>query len=45
MKIGAEHYMIITHKLSWDKCLSHKIFPLIEKGWKDVDRKIHFLGV
>ena len=34
--------MIITHKLSWDKCLSHKIFPLIEKGWKDDDRKIHF---
>ncbi len=34
--------MIITHKLAWDKCLSHKIFPLIEKGWKDEQRNIHF---
>jgi len=34
--------MIITHKLKWDKCLSHKIFPLIEKGWQDEDRPIHF---
>ena len=34
--------MIITHKLAWDKCLSHQIFPLIEKGWKDEDRPIHF---
>ena len=34
--------MIITHKLQWDKCLSHKIFPLIEKGWQDEDRNIHF---
>lgn len=34
--------MIITHKLQWDKCLSHKIFPLIEKGWEDEDRPIHF---
>ena len=34
--------MIITHKLNWDKCLSHQIWPYIEKGWKDEDRKIHF---
>ena len=34
--------MIITHKLNWDKCLSHKIWPAIEKGWKDEDRPIHF---
>ena len=34
--------MIITHKLAWDKCLSHKLFPLIEKGWKDTDRPVHF---
>ena len=34
--------MIITHKLAWDKCLSHKIFPLIKKGWKDEQRNIHF---
>ena len=34
--------MIITHKLNWDKCISHQIWPYIEKGWKDEDRKIHF---
>ena len=34
--------MIITHKMSWDKCLSHKIFPAIEKGWQDADHEIHF---
>ena len=34
--------MIITHKLNWDKCLSHQIWPAIEKGWKDEDRPIHF---
>ena len=34
--------MIITHKLAWDKCLSHQIWPAIEKGWKDEDRNIHF---
>ena len=34
--------MIITHKLPWDKCLSHQIWPAIEKGWKDEDRPIHF---
>ena len=34
--------MIITHKLNWNKCLSHKIWPAIEKGWKDEDRPIHF---
>ena len=34
--------MIITHKIAWDKCLSHQIWPAIEKGWKDEDRPIHF---
>ncbi len=34
--------MIITHKLRWSKCLSHQIFPHIEKGWKDEDKPIHF---
>jgi len=34
--------MIITHKLSWGDCLSHQIFPAIEKGWQDEDRPIHF---
>ena len=27
--------MIITHKIGWQKCLSHQIWPAIEKGWKD----------
>jgi len=34
--------MIITHKMDWDKCLSHQIWPAIEKGWKDEGRPIHF---
>ena len=34
--------MIITHKMTWDKCLSHQIWPHIEKGWKDDDKEIHF---
>ena len=34
--------MIITHKLNWDKCLSHQIWPAIKKGWKDEDKPIHF---
>jgi hypothetical protein len=34
--------MIITHKLAKKDCLSHQIFPAIEKGWKDEDRPIHF---
>jgi len=34
--------MIITHKMAWDKCLSHQIWPAIEKGWKDEDKPIHF---
>jgi len=34
--------MLVTHKLKWDKCLSHKIWPAIEKGWKDEGRPIHF---
>ena len=34
--------MIITHKLAWDKCLSHQIWPAIEKGWKDNGKNVHF---
>ena len=35
--------MIITHNIEWDKCLSHKIWPVIQKGWQDTPMKpIHF---
>ena len=34
--------MLVTHKIPWDKCLSHQLWPAIEKGWKDKDRPIHF---
>jgi len=34
--------MIITHKLQRTDCLSHQIWPAIEKGWKDEDKNIHF---
>ena len=34
--------MIITHKLKWGACLSHQIWPAIEKGWKHDGRPIHF---
>jgi len=34
--------MIHTHALPWDKCLSHKIMPAIQKGWKDEGRDVHF---
>jgi len=35
--------MIITHTMDWDKCISHKIWPAIQKGWKDTPMKpIHF---
>ena len=35
--------MIITHKLDRKDCLSHQIWPAIEKGWKDTPMKpIHF---
>ena len=35
--------MIITHKLQKADCLSHQIWPAIEKGWKDTPMKpIHF---
>ena len=34
--------MLVTHKIAWDKCLSHQLWPAIEKGWKDEDKPIHF---
>ena len=34
--------MLITHKIAWDKCLSHKLWPAIEKGWKDNGKNVHF---
>jgi len=35
--------MIITHNIAWDKCLSHKIWPAIQKGWQDTPMKpVHF---
>jgi hypothetical protein len=34
--------LIHTHTLPWDKCLSHQIWPAIEKGWKDNGKNVHF---
>ena len=34
--------MLVIHKIKWQQCLSHQIWPYIEKGWKDEDRNIHF---
>ena len=34
--------MLEIHRLKWSDCLSHQIWPYIEKGWKDEDKKIHF---
>jgi len=34
--------MIHTHALPWDKCLSHKLMPAIQKGWKDEGKDVHF---
>ena len=34
--------MLVTHKIAWDKCLSHQLWPAIKKGWKDEDKPIHF---
>jgi len=34
--------VIICHKLSWGDCLSHQIWPAIEKGWKDNGKNVHF---
>ena len=35
--------MLVTHKIAWDKCLSHQLLkPAIEKGWKEEDKEIHF---
>tara|TARA_B100000900_G_scaffold410907_1_gene429580 strand:- start:316 stop:1116 length:801 start_codon:yes stop_codon:yes gene_type:complete len=35
--------MIITHNIEWNKCLSHKIWPAIQKGWQDTPMKpVHF---
>ena len=34
--------MLITHKIAWDKCLSHQLWPAIEKGWKDNGKNVHF---
>jgi len=34
--------MLVTHKIAWDKCLSHQLWPAIEKGWKDEGKDVHF---
>ena len=34
--------MLVTHKIAWDKCLSHQLWPAIEKGWKDNGKNVHF---
>lgn len=35
--------MIITHHMDWDKCLSHKIWPQVKKGWEDEFKNINFI--
>ena len=42
MKTELPGNMLVTHKIAWDKCLSHQLWPAIEKGWKDKDKEIHF---
>ena len=37
--------MLVTHKIAWDKCLSHQLWPAIEKGWKDKDKEIFIVKV
>ena len=35
--------MLKTHKIKWQQCLSHQIWPYIEKGWKDhSDKNVNF---
>ena len=34
--------MIKTHKINWQHCLSHQLWPAIEKGWQDEGRPVHF---
>tara|TARA_B100001057_G_scaffold352040_1_gene353559 strand:+ start:1342 stop:2151 length:810 start_codon:yes stop_codon:yes gene_type:complete len=34
--------MIKTHKIDWQHCLSHQIWPAIQKGWPDEGRPVHF---
>jgi len=34
--------MIICHFMNWDKCLSHKIWPAISKGWPETDKPVNF---
>ena len=34
--------MLVTHKIGWNACLSHQIWPAILKGWKDTDKIVHF---
>lgn len=30
------------HFLNWSKCLSHQIWPLLQKGWPETDKPVHF---
>lgn len=34
--------MIKLHFINWTKCLSHKIWPAIQKGWPDTDKTVNF---
>ena len=34
--------MNIYHKINWDKCLSHQMWPAFQKGWPETDKPVHF---
>ena len=34
--------MIKKHKINWQHCLSHQLWPAIEKGWQDEGTPVHF---
>ena len=34
--------MINFHFMNWTKCLSHQIWPALQKGWPETDKPVHF---
>ena len=30
------------HFMNWTKCLSHQIWPALQKGWPETDKPVHF---
>ena len=30
------------HFMNWTKCLSHQIWPSLQKGWPETDKPVHF---